>query len=88
MDPKGDPMYMLLCIDYYALASRQFQFVIDLFESNIDIVHRSMSEQSTNAQHHLSSSRPELMPVSNLPGLQFSVALARSLSFNLRRKIS
>ncbi|OQR96184.1 hypothetical protein THRCLA_07355, partial [Thraustotheca clavata] len=71
MDPKGDPMYVLLCLDYYALAARQCQFVIDLYESNTEILIRKDSK--------LVPTFPVSVPVSTLPGLQFSVALARYL---------
>ncbi|KAF0693547.1 Aste57867_15505 [Aphanomyces stellatus] len=71
MDPKGDPLHVLLCLDYYALAARQCQFVVDLYESNTEVVVRDAK----------SAAVPSVAPttVAELPGLQFSVALARFL---------
>ncbi|OWY93693.1 hypothetical protein PHMEG_00036819, partial [Phytophthora megakarya] len=40
LDPQGDPMNVLLAIDYYALTSRQCQFLIDLFNSNTPVADR------------------------------------------------
>ncbi|OQR82529.1 hypothetical protein ACHHYP_15897 [Achlya hypogyna] len=71
MDPKGDPMHVLLCLDYYALAARQCQFVIDLYESHTDVIIRKEGK--------VVPTYPKTLPVSTLPGLQFSAALARFL---------
>ncbi|RHY80582.1 hypothetical protein DYB37_008678 [Aphanomyces astaci] len=77
LDPKGDPLHVLLCLDYYALSARQCQFVVDLFESNTEIVFRTDKAVAV----------PSLAPVTvaALPGLQMSVALARYLLGDVAR---
>ncbi|EQC35964.1 hypothetical protein SDRG_06706 [Saprolegnia diclina VS20] len=68
MDPKGDPMHVLLCLDYYALAARQCQFVLDLYASHTEVVVRHGSAAVPT--------HPASATVDALPGLQFSAALA------------
>ncbi|RHY31354.1 hypothetical protein DYB32_004919 [Aphanomyces invadans] len=63
LDPKGDPMHVLLCLDYYALSARQCQFVVDLVNSNTEVVFRTDKSVAV----------PSLAPVTvaELPGLQY-----------------
>ncbi|CAK4273287.1 unnamed protein product [Aphanomyces euteiches] len=79
MDPKGDPLHVLLCMDYYALAARQCQFIVDLFESNTEIVVRGAQSIAVKTSNPIT--------VAELPGLQFSVALARFLLGDQERAV-
>jgi hypothetical protein len=81
LDPSGDPMNVLLAIDYYAVTSRQCQFLIDLFDSKTIAVDRfapnpSGSSVSTKRRQNVVSTED----ISALPNLQFSVALAQYAS--------
>ncbi|ETV97740.1 hypothetical protein H310_09106 [Aphanomyces invadans] len=71
LDPKGDPMHVLLCLDYYALSARQCQFVVDLVNSNTEVVFRTDKSVAVPSL--------ALVTVAELPGLQLSAALARYL---------
>ncbi|CAN0043746.1 unnamed protein product, partial [Discosporangium mesarthrocarpum] len=37
LDPPGDPMGCLLALDYYALASKQGEFLVSLFQSQLPV---------------------------------------------------
>ncbi|KAL7686624.1 putative transcription factor 25 [Plasmopara halstedii] len=78
LDPHGDPMNVLLAIDYYALTSRQYQFVIDLSDSKLPVVDRiacetTMLRKKSNKAAPLDTSDSVLA----LPNLEFSLALAQ-----------
>ncbi|GMF11269.1 unnamed protein product [Phytophthora lilii] len=78
LDPQGDPMNVLLAIDYYALTSRQCQFLIDLFDSKTPVVDRFASAEAGSkkkAGKKTSSNASETIAM--LPNLQFSLALAQ-----------
>lgn len=80
LDPCGDPMNVLLAIDYYAVTSRQCQFLIDLFESKTAAVDRFAKEEATATSKTRGKRRQDAVTgedVSALPNLQFSVALAQ-----------
>jgi hypothetical protein len=66
MDPQGDPMNVLLCIDYYALTSRQCHFIIDLFATQQGAVDRFEKNKI-----------PLNGTICDLPNMQFSFALAK-----------
>ncbi|GMF44686.1 unnamed protein product [Phytophthora fragariaefolia] len=77
LDPQGDPMNVLLAIDYYALTSRQCQFLIDLIGSKTPAVDRFASSDAGSKKKtgkKASSSTEEA--IAALPNLQISVALA------------
>nr|CCA24852.1 conserved hypothetical protein [Albugo laibachii Nc14] len=62
LDPHGDPMSVVLAMDYYALASRQYTFILELMDANIPAIDRLSSCESSS--------------LSTLPNLQLSSALA------------
>ncbi|ETN18403.1 hypothetical protein PPTG_04025 [Phytophthora nicotianae INRA-310] len=74
LDPQGDPMNVLLAIDYYALTSRQCQFLIDLFESKTPAVDRFASDEAKKTSWKSSIGASD--SIAALPNLQFSLALA------------
>lgn len=73
LDPQGDPMNVLLAIDYYALTSRQCQFLIDLYASKTPAVDRFATADAGSKKTGKKSSSED---ISALPNLQFSFALA------------
>ncbi|KAL4161857.1 hypothetical protein PRNP1_002408 [Phytophthora ramorum] len=73
LDPQGDPMNVILAIDYYALTSRQCQFLIDLSNSKTPAVDRFASSDSSTKKKTTSSASDT---IAVLPNLQFSLALA------------
>ncbi|KAG2531334.1 hypothetical protein JM16_001094 [Phytophthora kernoviae] len=75
LDPQGDPMNVLLAIDYYALTSRQCQFLIDLVASKTPAVDRFPSS-SIDAGSKKKAGSGSSEDISALPNLQFSLALA------------
>ncbi|KAG7390586.1 hypothetical protein PHYPSEUDO_007526 [Phytophthora pseudosyringae] len=77
LDPQGDPMNVLLAIDYYALTSRQCQFLIDLFDSKTPAVDRFASgDAGSKKKTGKKASSGVSDPIAALPNLQFSLALA------------
>ncbi|CAH0514222.1 unnamed protein product [Peronospora belbahrii] len=83
LDPQGDPMHVLLAIDYYALTSRQCQFLVDLFDSKTPVVDRfSSSDTTTKKKSDTKASQGAADTVAVLPNLQFSLALAHFFSGN------
>ncbi|POM76342.1 Hypothetical protein PHPALM_6428 [Phytophthora palmivora] len=75
LDPQGDPMNVLLAIDYYALTSRQCQFLIDLVASKTPVADR-FSHSDTRPNKAIKTSAGTSDTVADLPNLQFSLALA------------
>ncbi|KAF4041290.1 Transcriptional repressor TCF25 [Phytophthora infestans] len=77
LDPQGDPMNVLLAVDYYALTSRQCQFLIDLFDSKTPAVDRFASDEAESKQKsNWKNSMGSADSIVALPNLQFSLALA------------
>lgn len=80
MDPQGDPMNVLLAIDYYALTSRQCQFLIDLCASKLEAVDRFRAAESSTKKSvvkHGTETAGDEQTISALPNMQFSLALAQ-----------
>lgn len=84
LDPHGDPMHVLLAIDYYALTSRQCQFLLDLHAATLEAVDRFRpadaaggSKKSANVIKTGAKSGSDAASLSALPNLQFSLALAQ-----------
>lgn len=81
LDPCGDPMNVLLAIDYYAVTSRQCQFLIDLAESKTEAVNRFAPKESDASSVNTRGKRSHVVAagadISALPNLQFAVALAQ-----------
>ncbi|KAG1707340.1 hypothetical protein DVH05_026532 [Phytophthora capsici] len=73
LDPQGDPMNVLLAIDYYALTSRQCEFLIDLFDSKTPAVDRLASD---DVKSKTKPGKKTSVGIEALPNLQFSLALA------------
>ncbi|KAG7401803.1 hypothetical protein PHYBOEH_010266 [Phytophthora boehmeriae] len=73
LDPQGDPMNVLLAIDYYALTSRQCEFLIGLVASKTPAVDRFPSTDADAGSKKKGASSGD---ISALPNLQFSLALA------------
>ena len=69
-------MNVLLAIDYYALTSRQCQFLIDLVESKTPAVDRFASGDKGNEKSSKSAFPSTSDTIAALPNLQFSIALA------------
>ncbi|KAE9359398.1 hypothetical protein PF008_g2281 [Phytophthora fragariae] len=76
LDPQGDPMNVLLAIDYYALTSRQCQFLIDLFDSKTPAVDRFASGEVASKKKAGKKASSADETIAALPNLQFSLALA------------
>ncbi|KAF1328305.1 hypothetical protein FI667_g6910, partial [Globisporangium splendens] len=80
MDPQGDPMNVLLAIDYYALTSRQCQFLIDLCASNLEAADRFRPSEEASTKKNViktgAKTGGDEGTISSLPNLQFSLALA------------
>ncbi|CAH0486974.1 unnamed protein product [Peronospora farinosa] len=77
LDPQGDPMNVLLAIDYYALTSRQCQFLVDLFSSKTPVVDRvATNDTDSKKKGGKKASRDASDDITVLPNLQFSLALA------------
>ncbi|CAI5739673.1 unnamed protein product [Peronospora destructor] len=77
LDPQGDPMNVLLAIDYYALTSRQCQFLVDLFGSKTPVVDRVASGNTDlKKKGGKNASQDASDNIAVLPNLQFSLALA------------
>ncbi|TDH71328.1 hypothetical protein CCR75_001937 [Bremia lactucae] len=79
LDPEGDPMSVVLAIDYYALTSRQCQFVIDLVHSKTLVVDRYADEEmvlSKNQARLKAIKKDSIHDIAMLPNLQFSLGLA------------
>ncbi|RLN20842.1 hypothetical protein BBJ28_00000992 [Nothophytophthora sp. Chile5] len=79
LDPQGDPMNVLLAIDYYALTSRQCQFLVDLFDAKIEAVDRFATSESGSKKKKAGkrAATNATETISALPNLQFSLALAQ-----------
>ncbi|CAI5730404.1 unnamed protein product [Hyaloperonospora brassicae] len=76
LDPQGDPMNVLLTIDYYALTSRQCQFLIDLVDSKTPAVDRFADSDTDHKKSSKTASPGASDTIAALPNLQFSIALA------------
>ncbi|TYZ58865.1 hypothetical protein PybrP1_000501 [[Pythium] brassicae (nom. inval.)] len=83
LDPLGDPMHVLLAVDYYALTSRQCQFILDLHAAAQEAVDRfppadagSAPKKSPGVVKAGTTRSDKAASVSALPNLQFSLALA------------
>lgn len=79
LDPQGDPMNILLAIDYYALTSRQCQFLVDLCGSKTEAMDR-FKRSDESAKRKSVKKSTEATTVAELPNLQFSLALAQYVS--------
>ena len=77
LDPQGDPMNVLLTIDYYALTSRQCQFLIDLVDSKTPAVDRFADSGTDHKKSSKTASPGASDTIAALPNFQFSVALAQ-----------
>lgn len=67
LDPHGDPVSVVLALDYYALASRQYAFILALLDANIQPVDRFTESARSEVESH---------SLSSLPNLYLSSALA------------
>lgn len=67
LDPHGDPVSVVLALDYYALASRQYAFLLALLDANIQPVDRFTESARSEVESH---------SLSSLPNLYLSSALA------------
>ncbi|GLD98615.1 hypothetical protein PINS_up007332 [Pythium insidiosum] len=77
LDPQGDPMNVLLAIDYYAISARQYDFVVALADSKLEAVDRfEQSDKSKSTKRGKSASSDD-DNISALPNVQFSLALAK-----------
>lgn len=89
LDPQGDPMNVLLAIDYYALTSRQCQFLIDLVGSKLEAaehfspVAAAESSAKKNVIKTGVKGNSEDETVAALPNMQFSLALAQYVHLQL-----
>ncbi|DAZ93810.1 TPA: hypothetical protein N0F65_008569 [Lagenidium giganteum] len=81
LDPHGDPMNVLLAIDYYALAARQCQFLIDLAAAKFSAVDR-MNAAAADKPKRPKQVTDEAECINALPNLQFSLALAHYFNEN------
>ena len=78
LDPHGDPTNVLLAIDYYALTSRQCQFLVDLFGSKTPVVDRVASNNTALKKKGSKKACQDASDnITVLPNLQFSLALAQ-----------
>lgn len=82
LDPHGDPMHVLLAIDYYALTSRQCQFLVDLYAAKLDAADRSSAAAAAapaNKSVIKTGAKANSVDetISALPNMQFSLALAQ-----------
>ncbi|KAJ0410132.1 hypothetical protein ATCC90586_001617 [Pythium insidiosum] len=76
LDPQGDPMNVLLAIDYYAISARQYDFVVALAASNLEAVDRFEQGDKSKATKRGKGNSPDGDNISALPNIQFSSALA------------
>ncbi|TMW66402.1 hypothetical protein Poli38472_004167 [Pythium oligandrum] len=76
LDPQGDPMNVLLAIDYYAVSARQYQFILDLVASQTEAVDRFSKDEASKKPTSKKTSMSVDEGIAALPNLQFSLALS------------
>ncbi|CAM9122097.1 unnamed protein product [Choristocarpus tenellus] len=91
LDPLGDPMGCLLALDYFALATKQGEFLVSLFQSQLpvgfssDDIARGCGRTDPNGNLHVHGDEAKegkddegqaVATVQDLPGLSYSVGLA------------
>lgn len=65
MDPRADPMAIVLRLDYYALCAREYQFLFDWYNAKVPVARDRRQEP-----------RESSITCNELPNLAFSLALA------------
>ena len=56
LDPRGDPMSLLLLLDYYAISSRNYTFLVELSASNLPLVAISDDQETVDKKKASASS--------------------------------
>lgn len=80
LDPQCDPLGILFCIDYYALNAREYDFILQLYQSKLPIRYSRKAyillRKSSTGTNDDNMALLDDTTIQDLPSFQFAVALA------------